>query len=253
MLRSKSAGYSINRFGVLLTNKPIYYDYLEPQINPTLSFTLEIDDTKTWMTLCKNFVAKGNEVYITLSRFSPIEKTHVTEQNPSKISSLDINKSAYYLIDDLQLFKVSSIADCGCIPTAPLTTKSQEPVYFNGNEPGQVLTGNRFILNNILFDFNKAEIKNSFVPELQKLLKYLEHNNYDKIKIKGYTDNTGTEEYNNQLSLKRAKSIAQWLTDSGIKEERIFTEGFGSLDPLIDNKSEINRKINRRVEIEFFN
>ena len=251
ILLSRNAGFSINRFGVLLTKKPIYYNYWEFPTNPSFSFTKEMNNTDNWDILCRGFVAKGGETHITLSRFSPIESTKVSKQNPSQKSSLDINKSAYYLLDDLQLYEVNSISECGCIVTDPLIIKPHESIDSKDFGQVQELTGNRFVINNILFDFNKAEIKTSFIPELQKVQEYLLNNILVRVMIKGYTDNFGTEDYNDKLSSNRAKVIARWLIDNGINEERISFEGLGSSEPLVANISDTNRQINRRVEIEF--
>lgn len=252
ILLSRNAGYSIDRFGVLFTSEPIFYDYFNPPIDPTLSFKQKMNNSDSWKTFCKGFVAQGTEVYITLGRFSLLEDTNVIKQDARQQSQLDVNKSAYYLIDDLQLYEVNSTTACGCSLSEQLLPETQEPINFDEVELDQKITGNRFILSNILFGFDRAEIKNSFIPELQKLLDYLEQNISVNIKIKGYTDNIGAEGYNTQLSYNRAKVIALWLIDNGIDAERISAEGFGSSEPLVNNSSDTNRKINRRVEIVIF-
>jgi len=77
-------------------------------------------------------------------------------------------------------------------------------------------------------------------------------NEYKSIKIhlKGHTDNDGDDENNFILSQKRAKSVADFLVKKGIDKERVFYEGFGESRPLLENNSEANKQIDRRVELQ---
>ena len=70
-------------------------------------------------------------------------------------------------------------------------------------------------------------------------------------RIDGHTDSNGPEAYNDQLSLKRAKSVADVLVDLGIDEQRIQVEGYGDQYPVDVNATERGRAQNRRVEIVF--
>ena len=70
-----------------------------------------------------------------------------------------------------------------------------------------------------------------------------------KIKIEGHTDNTGSVEKNNQLSLARATSVRDYLIGQGIAASRIAVEGFGPSKPATDNATAEGRATNRRVEI----
>jgi len=248
ILLSRNVGYSIDRFGVLFSNKPSYFSYYKVPNSPNLTFNESMGNTHGWETLCKTFTADGDEAYITLGRFSSLEETNVTEQNPSALSELDINKSAYYLLDDLQLYEVVSAAHCGCVTDEPIMPNAEEPIAFEDFDIDQEAPGSYFILNNILFDFDKAEIKASFIPELKRLFSYMKRK--PALKIKGYTDNKGTNEYNLKLSQKRAKAIAQWLVNNGIEDLRITYSGYGSAQPLLNNNLEHNRQINRRVAFE---
>ncbi|HAL54551.1 MAG TPA: OmpA family protein, partial [Sphingobacterium sp.] len=71
----------------------------------------------------------------------------------------------------------------------------------------------------------------------------------NKIKVDGYTDATGTVEYNQWLSDKRAASVKKFLVDSGVAESRITAKGFGQSNPVGDNKTPEGRQKNRRVEV----
>ena len=71
-----------------------------------------------------------------------------------------------------------------------------------------------------------------------------------KIEIAGYTDNLGNPKSNENLSLKRANSIKEALVKLNIAEDRITTKGYGEEFPLLDNKTEENRKENRRIAVK---
>ena len=71
-----------------------------------------------------------------------------------------------------------------------------------------------------------------------------------KVLVGGHTDSSGSEVYNQGLSERRAKSVADWLATNGIAPERIEVKGYGEMNPKYDNKTREGRKLNRRVEID---
>jgi OmpA-OmpF porin, OOP family len=109
-------------------------------------------------------------------------------------------------------------------------------------------SGATVVLNNIFFDYGKHDLKPESIAELEKVVKFLLENPKIKIEISGHTDNIGTEEANQQLSGRRAKSVADFLVSKEIQSTRIQTIGLGSKKPLLENSSEENRKVNRRIE-----
>lgn len=250
ILLSRNSGYSINQFGVTLTNDPLYFRYSDMPGEATLSFDDELDNTESWHTLCRGFIAEGGERYITLGRLSELEATEVKINDPIQISELDINRSAYYLLDNVELFEIDTASECGC----DSRTRKQKEITENFTKFEEVDLAlalekeNRFVLSNIFFEFDRANIKKESIPELIRLRDYLKLNPSVEITIYGHTDNTGTEQYNLDLSEKRAIAIRDWLVNKGITGERITSQGLGDKSPLFDNSTEANRKINRRVE-----
>ncbi len=106
------------------------------------------------------------------------------------------------------------------------------------------------ILNNLFFDVDQYELKQQSLTELKELVKFLQINPSIRIEISGHTDNSGTESYNQQLSLKRAASVAEYLKKQGIDLSRIYQKGYGTQKPLKPNNSEENRQLNRRIEFK---
>lgn len=106
------------------------------------------------------------------------------------------------------------------------------------------------VLNNIFFDFNQSKIKPRSLSELDEVVKFLKDNPTIKVEISGHTDNVGNENYNQQLSLKRAQSVVNYFSFKGIPVTRLTQIGFGSKRPIKPNDSEENRQVNRRIEFK---
>jgi len=70
-----------------------------------------------------------------------------------------------------------------------------------------------------------------------------------KLQIEGYTDSTGSDEFNQRLSEKRAATVRDYLTDSGVSINNVFARGLGKTNPIADNSTAAGRKLNRRVEM----
>lgn len=127
-------------------------------------------------------------------------------------------------------------------------TEIEKDLYLAPLESGETIR-----LNNLFFDFSKAEIREQSLPELDRLVKALEQNPAMKIEVSGHTDNVGAENSNQKLSEKRAESVKKYLTSQKIAPERIRVKGYGEAKPLANNSTEEGRQQNRRVEIEILN
>ena len=111
-----------------------------------------------------------------------------------------------------------------------------------------IKTGTATVLNNLFFDFDKYDLKEKSITELEKVRKFLVENPAVNIGIAGHTDNAGSASYNKELSVNRAKSVYQYLVDQGIKENRLKFRGYGQEKPIVPNDSEENKQKNRRIE-----
>jgi len=110
--------------------------------------------------------------------------------------------------------------------------------------------GEKIILKNIFFDFDKATLRKESIAELERLYKILIDNPKIKIKIGGHTDNVGSDAYNQQLSEKRAKAVVDWLIQNGIEPNRLQYQGYGESVPIATNETDQGRQMNRRTEFE---
>ena len=103
--------------------------------------------------------------------------------------------------------------------------------------------------NAIRFDFDKSTIRPGNREVLSRMAGVLMTLQGYQIYVYGYTDNIGTEEYNQKLSERRAAAVRDYLVQSGVDPKIIATKGYGQSDPLENGESAQARAKNRRVEI----
>jgi outer membrane protein OmpA-like peptidoglycan-associated protein len=103
----------------------------------------------------------------------------------------------------------------------------------------------------VRFDHDKTDIKEQYYPVLDEIARVLlEKTPEAVVLLAGHTDNTGTEKYNDGLSLRRAEAVASYLTaELGIPPNRLTVKGYGESAPLATNDTAEGRAMNRRVEI----
>ena len=114
----------------------------------------------------------------------------------------------------------------------------------------EVTAAKNIILNNINFETGKTTINTTASSDLGKLVQFLKDNPSLKLEIQGHTDNVGSVATNNKLSQKRANSIIDYLVKSGIAKSRLIAKGYGSTQPIADNKTAEGKARNRRVEMK---
>jgi len=110
--------------------------------------------------------------------------------------------------------------------------------------------------NNVLFDYDKSNLKKEFLPEMDKAVTLLKKE-YPKIKfeVAGHTDSKGKDTYNMNLSKRRANAVASYLSSKGISKSRMKVIGYGATQPVAPNTNADGsdnpdgRAKNRRTEI----
>ena len=127
------------------------------------------------------------------------------------------------------------------------TTLNEEDVVVKSIE--EILaSGEEIRINNIFFDSDKADLLKESFLELDKLIQIL--NKYPNIFVilEAHTDNIGSDKYNDDLSLRRAKAVQQYVVSKSIAAKRITEKGFGKRKPIASNDTEEGRAANRRVQ-----
>lgn len=104
-------------------------------------------------------------------------------------------------------------------------------------------------LGDVLFEFNRAEVKATAQTQLAKLAAFLKRYPERKVSIEGHTDNVGAAGYNQELSTRRAEAVKAQLALLGVAPERLSVVGYGKDFPVAANNSDSNRALNRRVEV----
>ena len=102
----------------------------------------------------------------------------------------------------------------------------------------------------VLFASNKADVQTQYESDLKPLGEFLQKNPDTYTLLLGYSDNVGSDEYNLELSKRRAESVANYLMNNiGIGEDQIVVNWYGKDNPVADNDTAEGRAQNRRVEI----
>ncbi|MCH2215303.1 MAG: OmpA family protein [Flavobacteriales bacterium] len=122
--------------------------------------------------------------------------------------------------------------------------------YYKVIKMKRIKIGETIVLRNIFFDYDKATIREESTAELDRLEKVLVENPTIKVEISGHTDNVGGDDYNLNLSDKRAQSVVEHLKSKGIDPSRMIAKGYGESKPLATNDSPEGRQENRRTEFK---
>lgn len=111
-------------------------------------------------------------------------------------------------------------------------------------ERGLVIT-----MGSILFELNESELKSSSKNTVAKIADFLNQYPERDVLVEGFTDSTGSSDYNQTLSDKRAKAVTALLAGNGIDQNRLNAVGYGESYPAATNDTSLGRQKNRRVEI----
>jgi outer membrane protein OmpA-like peptidoglycan-associated protein len=120
----------------------------------------------------------------------------------------------------------------------------------------RIAKGAKMTLNNIFFDKNKAILRQESMVEMESVYKLMKEKTALVMEISGHTDNQGKDAINKKLSLDRAKAVVTFLTTKGIPAKRLIAKGYGSTQPVADNKLPNGKpnlkgqQLNRRVEMK---
>jgi OOP family OmpA-OmpF porin len=147
-----------------------------------------------------------------------------------------------------------------CSRVVPFNAFVQNPSYYTGalyliKSGTEVVTSTEKKLagvriDDILFEFNKADIQPVFHSELDELGQFLQNNPSAYAVLAGFTCNIGSAEVNYEVSYLRTQSVASYLKDNfNISRERLVTTWYGFTNPVASNDDPKGRALNRRVEI----
>jgi outer membrane protein OmpA-like peptidoglycan-associated protein len=122
-----------------------------------------------------------------------------------------------------------------------------------GTDVQVIRRGDDLVLNipsGITFAYDSADVQPEFRRTLDQVSETLGQYNQTYIDVYGHTDSTGSDQYNQTLSERRALSVADYLAARGVQQARIATRGYGETQPIASNDTDEGRAANRRVEIK---
>lgn len=216
------------------TSDTLYFDHREDEdsiaiaIYPETRLTFTVTDSLTARPVVANVIVRNPWQHKVMQTTS--DSIH------SVLAVLLDDRIPYYTIDATSVHYF------------PFHDTITDPAAFAGvvMSPREVKS---FVLHNIYFATGKTHILDSSEPALKELYRFLEARPTQRIRIIGHTDNIGSDRSNQILSEGRCKEVRQAMIDRGIHPDRIEIEGRGEKDPIVPNTSDVNRQMNRRVEI----
>ncbi|MCC7464847.1 MAG: OmpA family protein [Saprospiraceae bacterium] len=210
---------------------------LKPQVN----FPNIVESRGQWVKLSTSFTPDQPFQHFTIGNFfndlstpntlPESEHQRITQKNKNIPAPSDkIKRVTYLCVDDISITPLE--------PPAPPTSIEKA-----------LLKDKKYTFNaGVLFDSGKDELRPEATPSLDSLAAFLLKYPDIVLGISGHTDNVGADDYNQDLSERRAKAVQNYLEIKGIRADHLRTRGFGESRPIADNNTEAGRQANRRVE-----
>ena len=233
---AEGSDFAVKDFGIICSYKKIKIKTKKElskgrlySIKGNKFHTFEINHPKfhknksDWIKVTTSFIAKGYEQYLLIGnlRNNKLTRKVLTSKNKTK-------KGAYYYIDQVNLQNEETTQELAYKETFELNKKHH--------------------FKNVLFNFDVFDLNEEAKKSIKKIYNFLVDFKEINITILGHTDDEGSQVYNKNLSIKRAKTIANLLISMGLPKERVTYKGFGSKMPITSNNTDAGRKRNRRVE-----
>lgn len=232
--------YVCDGFGVYLSkDKPVQDEMNCLLVNPAVSNPrlFILDQTSGWIRMGDVYVAQGGEEYITLGNFRADHDIKILHRMGK---DRGMGAWSYVYVDNVSVTPVTKRSECAC--------ENDELKLLAVDPPLQLSQYDEVHLDNILFEFDKAELTSEGVKKLNEVYRLLKSNEAMALQVLGHTDNKGSEDYNMALSHRRADVVMSYLERKGIDEKRLEEAFFGDTRPVADNSTEEGRQKNRRVE-----
>lgn len=137
------------------------------------------------------------------------------------------------------------IEGCGLVVAAPEPAAEPAPVPVR-----KAISETVTLSASALFDFDKDEIKAAAKPRLDEVANRVRSlADVESVTIVGHTDSVGSDAYNEELSMRRANAVKNYLLEQGVDPRLLSTSGMGESQPVADNSTDAGRAQNRRVEV----
>ncbi len=211
------------------------------KLRPQVNFADIIDTRGQWIQLSTTFVPDQPFQSFTVGNFFP-DRLTATDLSPEnhKMVALKNNKLSAP-VDKIKRVTYLCIDDVFIAPAYP----PEPPASLEK----ALLKDKKYTFSaGVLFDSGKADLRPEAGQELDSLVAFLQKFPEVLLGISGHTDDVGADEYNLDLSERRAKSVQDYLEIKGIRADHLRSRGFGETRPVADNTTEAGKQANRRVE-----
>lgn len=252
-----SIGIYFTGYDFLFEKKP--HHEIDPALYVADAEQKPVKKDTSWQKFSLEYLATGNELYITLGNFSkrditgetgvPLENHFFIFFDDVSLTPLDPNEK---ICDDWQRTK-DEIYEFD--PRHQILGRYIKTYFKNPPEPPEisrtvVQSIDTLVLPDILFESGKATLTNSSHVLLDSLCSRSAGKRIDSLVVEGHTDSTGTTAFNQKLGQDRARSAANYIAQKlFLPSQLITTRGWGSERAVADNRTPAGRQLNRRVEI----
>ena len=258
----KNIGYPINTsdnegtlFITVDGTKGYYYVYDKKIMQNPPSVMYEFDIPKEIQEEDKSTYAKGT-VYNAVTKAKLSAKIELIDINTNQVKqqvSSDLITGEYMLVLTEGSEYALNVSKEGYLFSSSFFDY-KNPADFNPLALDIYLTpiksGASIVLNNIFFANNSFELEDRSTSELESIVAFLTLNPSVSMELGGHTDDVGSDVANMELSLKRAKSVYDYLINAGVAASKLKYKGYGETKPVVPNTTEGNRAKNRRIEFK---
>jgi outer membrane protein OmpA-like peptidoglycan-associated protein len=234
-LELKEASDSLNKADTALSNgeDTATVNHLAYLANQRVAIAQETANRKSSEIAVANATAERNQVRL---------DARTAEADAAKRQVTSMQKTADQQAEELAAANANSANDQAFIAKQAALLKE---LNAKQTKRGLVIT-----LGDVLFSVNKSQLKSGGMRNVQKLADFLKEYPQHKVLIEGYTDSTGSDNFNQKLSERRADTVRTALVEvAGISGDRVSTRGYGKEFPVASNDTATSRQLNRRVEI----
>lgn len=246
---SEQSNYAVNGFDFLFVDNELDANILD-ELNPKKLNELKVkeysfhsikssdflNDKQNWVQVSKQIIATGNEKFIIIgdfAKYSKTEKIKVAKKPRKQIFS-------YYYLDNVSVESIDLKEEKVKVDNSTFNELETEKIELNKD----------YTFENIVFNTNSIELSSNAKTEIKSIYEFLEKKPNTQILISGHTDNIGTSDFNQELSEKRAKSVAEYFVFLGLNKVRISANGYGNSNPISSNETDDGRNKNRRVSFK---
>lgn len=220
--------------------------------DPIIPVTLEYNDPR--------FILKGVALNAANGHPEPDVKVMLDKENQKASEALTNAKGNFsFLLESNSDYQLQGLKQGLYSNTEMISTKglSRSQTLYVTLKLGleEVAVGKSFVIKNILYDYDKANIRSDAAVELNRIANFLKENPEVRIELSSHTDSRGSDAYNLALSQRRAQSAVNYLVAQGIARSRLVAKGYGEMRLLNHcgngvECTEEAHQLNRRTEIE---